>query len=79
MYNSCEKWNNWKLFLSKWKVCYNNGYNNLKIKKDKSLDLKLFSVLVTYFLTKKYNWSKKLSNDKLIEEIIYYPITEFTD
>ena len=51
----------------------------LKLKKDKTLDLKIFSVLVTYFLTKKYSWSNKLSFDKLIEEIIYYPIVEFTD
>ena len=51
----------------------------LKLKKDKTLDLKIFSVLVTYFLTKKYSWSNKLSIDKLIEEIIYYPIVEFTD
>ena len=51
----------------------------LKLKEGKSLDLKLFSVLVTYFLTKKYDWSNKLINKKLIEEIIYYPIIEFTD
>ena len=51
----------------------------LKLKEGKSLDLKLFSVLVTYFLTKKYNWSNKLINKKLTEEIIYYPIVEFTD
>lgn len=51
----------------------------LKLKEDKTLDLKLFSVLATYFLTKKYSWSNKLSIDKLIEEIIYYPIVEFTD
>ena len=51
----------------------------LKLKKDKTLDLKIFSVLVTYFLTKKYSWSNKLSIDKLIEEIIYYPIVEITD
>ncbi len=50
----------------------------LKLKKGKSLNLKLFSVLVTYSLTKKYNWSNKLINKKLIEEIIYYPIVEFT-
>ena len=46
---------------------------------NKSLDLKLFSVLVTYFLTKKYNWFNKISFDKLTEEIIYYPIIEFID
>ena len=51
----------------------------LKLKEDKTLDLKLFSILVTYFLTKKYNWSNKLVNKKLTEEIIYYPITEITD
>ena len=51
----------------------------LKLKKDKILDLKLFSVLVTYFLTNKYNWSNKLTYDKLNEEIIYYPIIDFTD
>ena len=46
---------------------------------NKILDLKLFSVLVTYFLTNKYNWSNKLTYDKLNEEIIYYPIIDFTD
>ena len=51
----------------------------LKLKEDKMLDLKLFSVLATYFLTKKYSWSNKLPIDKLLEEIIYYPIVEFTD
>ena len=51
----------------------------LKLKEGKSLDLKLFSVLVTYFLTKKYNWSNKLINKKLTEEIIYYPIVEFIE
>ena len=51
----------------------------LKLKKDKILDLKLFSVLVTYFLTNKYNWSNKLTYDKLNEEIIYYTIIDFTD
>ena len=51
----------------------------LKLKEGKTLDLKLFSVLVTYFLTKKYDWSNKLSTKKLNKEIIYYPITEITD
>ena len=51
----------------------------LKLKKGKTLDLKLFSVLVTYFLTKKYDWSNKLVNKKLTEEIIYYPVVEFIE
>lgn len=51
----------------------------LKLKEGKTLDLKLFSVLVTYFLTKKYDWSNKLINKKLTEEIIYYPIVEFIE
>ena len=51
----------------------------LKLKEGKTLDLKLFSVLVTYFLTKKYDWSNKLVNKKLTEEIIYYPIVEFIE
>ena len=51
----------------------------LKLKGDKILDLNLFSVLATYFLTKKYSWSNKLSIDKLIEEIIYYPVVELVD
>ena len=51
----------------------------LKLKEGKTLDLKLFSVLVTYFLTKKYDWSNKLVNKKLTEEIIYYPVVEFIE
>ena len=51
----------------------------LKLKEGKILDLKLCSVLVTYFLTKKYDWSNKLINKKLTEEIIYYPIVEFIE
>ena len=51
----------------------------LKLKEGKTLDLKLFSVLVTYFLTKKYDWSNKLSTKKLNKEIIYYPITPITE
>ena len=38
-----------------------------------NLDLKLFSVLTTYYLTKKYNYSNKISIDKLKNEIINYP------
>ena len=41
-----------------------------------NLDLKLFSVLTTYYLTKKYNYSNKISIDKLKNEIINYPILE---
>ena len=43
---------------------------------DLKLDLKLFSVLTTYYLTKKYNYSNKISIDKLKNEIINYPILE---
>ena len=45
----------------------------IKLKKDLNLDLKLFSVLTTYYLTKKYNYSNKISIDKLKNEIINYP------
>ena len=48
----------------------------IKLKKDLNLDLKLFSVLTTYYLTKKYNYSNKISIDKLKNEIINYPILE---
>ena len=41
---------------------------------DLNLDLKLFSVLTTYYLTKKYNYSNKISIDKLKNEIINYSI-----
>ena len=40
---------------------------------DLKLDLKLFSVLTTYYLTKKYNYSNKISIDKLKNEIINFP------
>ena len=46
----------------------------VKLKTNKTLDLKLFSVLSTYYLTKKYNYSNKLSIDKLNSEIINYPV-----
>ena len=47
---------------------------NLNLNSDLNLDLKLFSVLTTYYLTKKYNYSNKISIDKLKNEIINYPI-----
>ena len=46
----------------------------VKLKTNKTLDLKLFSILTTYYLTKKYNYSNKLSIDKLNNEVINYPI-----
>ena len=49
---------------------------NLILNSDLNLDLKLFSVLTTYYLTKKYNYSNKISIDKLKNEIINYPILE---
>ena len=47
---------------------------NLNLNSNLNLDLKLFSVLTTYYLTKKYNYSNKISIDKLKNEIINYPI-----
>ena len=48
----------------------------IKLKENLNLDLKLFSVLTTYYLTKKYNYSNKISIDKLKNEIINYPLFE---
>ena len=46
---------------------------NLNLNSNLNLDLKLFSVLTTYYLTKKYNYSNKISIDKLKNEIINFP------
>lgn len=66
-------------FYQSGKFGITNGIVVLKLKEGKTLDLKLFSALTTYFLTKKYNYTKNLTNKNLSEEIIYYPIVEFTD
>ena len=46
----------------------------LKLKKDKNLDLKLFSLMANYYLTKKYNYNNGLTIEKIKNEIINYPI-----
>ena len=46
----------------------------LKLKKDKNLDLKLFSLMANYYLTKKYNYNNGLTEEKIKNEIINYPI-----
>ena len=48
----------------------------LKLKKDKNLDLKLFSLMANYYLTKKYNYNNGLTEEKIKNEIINYPILE---
>ncbi len=65
-------------FYQSGKFSITNGITILKLKEGKSLDLKLFAAFATYFLTKKYEW-KNLTNGKLPDEIINYPIIEFTD
>ena len=68
-----------KCFYQSGKFGITHGITVLKLKEGKTLDLKLFSALADYFLTKKYNLTQKLTNIKLSEEIINYPIIEFTD
>ena len=46
----------------------------LKLKKDKNLDLKLFALMANYYLTKKYNYNNGLTEEKIKNEIINYPI-----
>ena len=48
----------------------------LKLKKDKNLDLKLFALMANYYLTKKYNYNNGLTEEKIKNEIINYPISE---
>ena len=40
----------------------------------KDLNNHLTSLLLTYYLTKKYSYGNKLSNDKLLNEVIDYPV-----
>lgn len=63
-------------FYHKGKIAITGDVIILKLKENKTLDFVLFSVLTTYNLTKKYNWGNKLTNEKLMDEIICYPIFE---
>ena len=48
----------------------------LKPLKTNNLNLKLVALLLNYYLTKKYTYSNTIVNNKLLNEIIYYPIIE---
>ena len=48
----------------------------LKPLKTNNLNLKLVALLLNYYLTKKYTYSNTIVNNKLLNEIINYPILE---
>ena len=48
----------------------------LKPLKTNNLNLKLVALLLNYYLTKKYTYSNTIVNNKLLNEIIYYPVIE---
>ena len=51
----------------------------LKLKKDKVLDLDIFSVVCGYFLKQKYNYNNGIPEDKMLNEVIYYPVIELIE
>ena len=51
----------------------------LQLKKDKKLKLDLFAVCCDYFLKQKYSYTNCLTEEKILQEVIYYPIVEFTE
>ena len=51
----------------------------LQLKKDKDLDLDIFSVVCSYFLKQKYSYNNGLTESKMLDEVIYYPIIEFVE
>ena len=66
-------------FHQKGKFAVDKQIKVLQLKKDKELNLDLFAVCCSYFLTQKYSYTKGLPKDKMFDEVIYYPIVEFTD
>ena len=51
----------------------------LQLKKDKKLKLDLFAVCCDYFLKQKYSYTNCLTEEKILQEVIYYPVVEFTE
>ena len=63
-------------FYHNGKIAVDKMLKVLKLKKDKNLDLKLFALMANYYLTKKYNYNNGLTEEKIKNEIIIYPILE---
>ena len=63
-------------FYHNGKIAVDKMLKVLKLKKDKDLDLKLFALMANYYLTKKYNYNNGLTEEKIKNEIINYPILE---
>ena len=46
----------------------------MKLKKDKELDLQLFSIFCNNYLLNRYSYTKGLTKEKINETIINFPI-----
>ena len=66
-------------FHQKGKFAVDKQIKVLQLKKDKELDLDLFAVCCSYFLTQKYSYTNGLTEDKMLNEVIHYPIIEFVE
>ena len=66
-------------FHQKGKFAVDKQIKVLQLKKDKELYLGLFAVCCSYFLTQKYSYTNELTEDKMLNEVIYYPIVEFIE
>ena len=66
-------------FHQKGKFAVDKQIKVLQLKKDKELYLDLFAVCCSYFLTQKYSYTNGLTEDKMLNEVIHYPIVEFIE
>ena len=51
----------------------------MKAKENNNINLKLWGLIINYYLPKKYSYTNKLSKDKLLNEIIDIPIYDNND
>ena len=66
-------------FHQKGKFAVDKQIKVLELKKDKVLDLGIFSIVCSYLLKQKYSYNNGLTEEKMLNEVIYYPIIEFTE
>ena len=66
-------------FHQKGKFAVDKQIKVLELKKDKVLDLGIFSIVCSYLLKQKYSYNNGLTEEKMLNEVIYYPIIEFME
>ena len=66
-------------FHQKGKFAVDKQIKVLELKKDKVLDLGIFSIVCSYLLKQKYSYNNGLTEEKMLNEVIYYPIIEIIE